>query len=221
MNGILAAAILILGLLAGALVRESTARALVTRPVVAGIGSEAAASDGQASPGCDEPTGGDCPIPQISAAATPIAVVEPADGDQQSDAAEQRGDTNGSPQVDLTCSDFADQAEAQSVIDADPSDPHGLDLDLDGIACETPFITPVDPGATDEDRATRRAGRASRRVAATPTPAVQPDQQDIDCVDFAFQEDAQVVYDRTPGDPYNLDPSGDGFACGSLPSRDR
>ena len=26
-------------------------------------------------------------------------------------------------------------------------------------------------------------------------------------------------YDRTPGDPYNLDPSGDGFACSSLPSR--
>jgi len=38
-------------------------------------------------------------------------------------------------------------------------------------------------------------------------------------MDFAFQEDAQIVYDRIPGDPYNLDPSGDGFACASLPSR--
>ena len=215
MNGILAAAILILGLLAGALVRESTARALVTRPVVAGIGSEAAVSDGQASPGCDEPTGGDCPMPQVSAAATPIAVVEPADGAELEDADEQRGDTNGSPQADLTCSDFADQAEAQLVIDADPSDPHGLDLDLDGIACETPFVMPVDQSdPADDDRAERR----DERAAASPAPL---DGRAVNCADFAFQEDAQVVYDRIPGDPYNLDPSGDGYACSALPSRDR
>src|SRR5690606_4852345 len=36
----------------------------------------------------------------------------------------------------LNCSDFDTQEEAQAVLDADPSDPHGLDGDGDGIACE-------------------------------------------------------------------------------------
>lgn len=35
------------------------------------------------------------------------------------------------------CDDFATQEEAQAVYDADPSDPHGLDRDNDGIACES------------------------------------------------------------------------------------
>lgn len=34
------------------------------------------------------------------------------------------------------CSDFATQGEAQAVLDADPSDPNGLDNDNDGVACE-------------------------------------------------------------------------------------
>jgi Excalibur calcium-binding domain len=42
------------------------------------------------------------------------------------------GDTYG----DLDCSDFSNQAEAQEVLDEDPSDPHDLDRDGDGIACE-------------------------------------------------------------------------------------
>jgi hypothetical protein len=104
-------------------------------------------------------------------------------------------DTARSDEADLSCSDFASQAEAQAAFDADPSDPYGLDLDLDGVACETPFVVP----------------------AATPEPV---NGRAVNCVDFTFQEDAQVVYDRIPGDPYNLDPSGDGFACASLPSRD-
>jgi LPXTG-motif cell wall-anchored protein len=40
-------------------------------------------------------------------------------------------------QEDLDCGDFATQEEAQAVYDQDPSDPHGLDADDDGIACET------------------------------------------------------------------------------------
>src|SRR3954452_24720731 len=41
----------------------------------------------------------------------------------------QRGNT-------LNCSDFATQAAAQEALRADPSDPHRLDADRDGIACE-------------------------------------------------------------------------------------
>jgi micrococcal nuclease len=38
---------------------------------------------------------------------------------------------------DLDCSDFETQAQAQAVLDDDPSDPHRLDADGDGVACET------------------------------------------------------------------------------------
>jgi hypothetical protein len=108
-----------------------------------------------------------------------------------------RPDTVRSAGDDLTCSDFVNQAAAQTTLDADPQDPNGLDLDLDGVACETPFVTPV------------------AAVASPPS----LDGRSVNCEDFAFQEDAQVVFDRIPGDPYNLDPSGDGLACSSLPTR--
>jgi hypothetical protein len=131
------------------------------------------------------------------------------------------------PGEDLTCSDFASQAEAQLVFDADPADPFGLDVDQDGIACETPIVVPATrddaeaaaPAATPaaEERPTRapvpteRPRERPRRV--TPTPIV-----DFDCEDFAAQEEAQAVYDQTVGDPHNLDPSGDGYACSLLPT---
>lgn len=35
------------------------------------------------------------------------------------------------------CADFSSQADAQAVLRADPTDPNGLDRDVDGIACET------------------------------------------------------------------------------------
>ena len=38
---------------------------------------------------------------------------------------------------DCNCSDFETQEEAQEVLDADPSDPHQLDRDEDGVACES------------------------------------------------------------------------------------
>jgi hypothetical protein len=119
---------------------------------------------------------------------------------------------------DLTCSDFADQAAAQAALAADPSDPHGLDVDLDGIACETPIVAPPEKAPAEKGPDPGDGPPLAR--AMTPAPEDEEEEdQDIDCIDFAFQEDAQAVYDQTPGDPYNLDPSGDGFACSSLPSR--
>jgi len=35
------------------------------------------------------------------------------------------------------CSDFANQAQAQAVLRADPSDPNRLDTERDGVACES------------------------------------------------------------------------------------
>ncbi|WP_245788147.1 excalibur calcium-binding domain-containing protein [Amycolatopsis marina] len=41
--------------------------------------------------------------------------------------------------TDKNCADFATKEEAQAVLDADRSDPHRLDGDSDGLACETRF----------------------------------------------------------------------------------
>lgn len=41
------------------------------------------------------------------------------------------------PNNDYNCSDFDSQAKAQSLLDSDPSDPHQLDRDQDGVACES------------------------------------------------------------------------------------
>lgn len=35
------------------------------------------------------------------------------------------------------CADFVSQADAQAVLRADPTDPNGLDADIDGLACES------------------------------------------------------------------------------------
>lgn len=45
--------------------------------------------------------------------------------------------------ADRDCPDFSSRAEAQAVLDADPSDPERLDADHDGVACEA-LSGPVD-----------------------------------------------------------------------------
>ncbi|PNG22169.1 excalibur calcium-binding protein [Streptomyces cahuitamycinicus] len=45
-------------------------------------------------------------------------------------------------------------------------------------------------------------------------------RQDLDCRDFAFQEDAQAAFEADPGDPHRLDEDqgpDDGIACEALP----
>ena len=42
----------------------------------------------------------------------------------------------GIAQEDVDCADFAFQSLAQDVLRRDPSDPHNLDADNDGVACE-------------------------------------------------------------------------------------
>lgn len=47
---------------------------------------------------------------------------------------------------DLDCADFSSQDEAQTTLDADTTDPNGLDADDDGIACEELFQSePTEP----------------------------------------------------------------------------
>src|SRR5829696_3836054 len=42
--------------------------------------------------------------------------------------------------------------------------------------------------------------------------------QDLNCSDFATQEEAQAELNRNPSDPNNLDGDDDGSACEDLPS---
>jgi micrococcal nuclease len=58
----------------------------------------------------------------------------------------------------MDCGDFSSQAEAQAMLDADPSDPYNLDSDGDGVACE-------DIGG----------GAASPSASATASPNPSPD----------------------------------------------
>ncbi|WP_329406185.1 excalibur calcium-binding protein [Streptomyces sp. NBC_00704] len=65
------------------------------------------------------------------------------------------------------------------------------------------------------------AGIAAAIICISPL-AGTAQAQDLDCRDFAFQEDAQAVFDQDPSDPDRLDEDqgpDDGIACEALPHR--
>ncbi|MFI7401092.1 excalibur calcium-binding domain-containing protein [Streptomyces sp. NPDC049541] len=69
--------------------------------------------------------------------------------------------------------------------------------------------------------ATRVLSTAALALLATtgPTAVVAHAQTDVDCHDFAFQEQAQAVLRANPSDPFRLDADHDGIACEDLPHR--
>jgi hypothetical protein len=65
------------------------------------------------------------------------------------------------------------------------------------------------------------AGIAAAIICISPL-AGTAQARDLDCRDFAFQEDAQAVFDQDPSDPDRLDEDqgpDDGIACEALPHR--
>ena len=52
---------------------------------------------------------------------------------------------------DLDCADFGSREEAQAALDADPTDPSGLDADGDGLACEELFSAPPTQAAVPSE----------------------------------------------------------------------
>lgn len=138
----------------------------------------------------------------------------------------QDGQSTPEAAATKTCADFKTPQKAQAAFDKDPEGLANLDSDGNGIACDesakpTPKAEPtVTPGPSKKSK----GNRGAQAKEPTPTEVVIDEpktvriQEDLDCVDFDFQEDAQKVYDKDPSDPYNLDPSGDGVACSSLPS---
>lgn len=106
--------------------------------------------------------------------------------------------------ADLNCSDFKYQEDAQAELQKDLSDPHNLDDDNDGIACEklpkrgtapTKTITPTVPPIVTETKPAQFA--------------------DKDCADFPSQAAAQAELKKNPRDPHKLDGDHDGYACES------
>ena len=130
----------------------------------------------------------------------------------------------------VNCGDFANWQDAQDyfLLQGGPgSDPHGLDRNADGVACQSLAGAP---------------GTEARTVAATATPApspvptqepdptpvspayadlpFDPSGSDRNCGDFASWWDAQNFYLAAGGpgkDPHRLDHNKDGTVCESLP----
>lgn len=109
---------------------------------------------------------------------------------------------------DLDCKDFKFQEEAQAVFNANPADPHNLDGDGNGIACES---------------LPKRGNVATRTVTPTVPPIVTETKppstgakfEDKDCGDFPTQAAAQAELKKNPRDPHKLDGDHDGYACES------
>jgi len=130
----------------------------------------------------------------------------------------------------ITCADVT-QEEAMTLLQQGTGDAAVLDPNGNGIACETDELqqqaAQQEPagGKAKKDKKGKKAQQqeappadASQGQQAQPAPAGSV-PEDLDCIDFTFQEEAQLVYDQDPTDPYNLDPNGDGYACSSLQLR--
>lgn len=74
---------------------------------------------------------------------------------------------------------------------------------------------------TSYEGSERPHSSAGQTPKPTPEPAADTgtsSSNDLNCSDFAVQEEAQAVLDRDPSDPNYLDGDNDGIACESLPS---
>ena len=98
--------------------------------------------------------------------------------------------------TNLDCAGFETHEEAQRMLEQDPSDPHYLDGDGDGVACEE-----LRESQSDYPSPGRRSAGDSN----------------LDCASFATHEQAQQVLEQDPSDPNYLDGDGDGVACEDLP----
>jgi hypothetical protein len=157
------------------ILNEPTGRSVTSIPIVVGecvfIDSQSLANAVGVGPG--PYTIREVPPPGI--AATSIAVTGPGVSEVRADPA--RGEatfrlaatgaatvlfTNGlAPPSAVTCADFATPEDAQAFLDADPSDPFGIDLDGDYVACNHSMAM---AGPAPMEERTNRARPLSRTV---------------------------------------------------------
>ncbi|MFC5142157.1 excalibur calcium-binding domain-containing protein [Actinomycetospora rhizophila] len=119
---------------------------------------------------------------------------------------------------DKNCDDFTYQEDAQDFFDTTAGDPHDLDRNDDGVACES---LPSRGSASEElgltDDSTSSSGSTSSTTHGTSNSSstwTWP-TQDRDCADFSSRAEAQAVLDDDPSDPERLDADDDGIACES------
>lgn len=97
-------------------------------------------------------------------------------------------------QADLDCSDFEFQEDAQAVLDADPTDPHGLDgSDNDGLACESLPHKPAAPPTT----------QPPTQPGPSPDPPADPECELVD--QLAVTPEQRAGYDRDLFGDYDRD----------------
>jgi hypothetical protein len=114
----------------------------------------------------------------------------------ESPAASQSASPGSEVDSNLDCASFETHEEAQRVYEQDPSDPHYLDGDGDGVACEE-----LAENQPDDQPPSVGSGTDSN----------------LDCASFATHEQAQRVFEQDLSDPHYLDGDGDGVACEDLP----
>ena len=143
------------------------------------------------------------PTSSPTAPATPAPTVTPVTAPAFSDIPH---DPDG---PDRSCGDFATWWEAQNFFYAAGgpySDPHGLDGNADGVACQSLLGVPTgDSGSPEPD------------LEFTPAENTFVDH---DCGGFATWQEAQDFFLSEGGpydDPHRLDHDGNGVACQSLP----
>jgi Excalibur calcium-binding domain len=147
------------------------------------------------------PQGGRPIRPLVTALVLASALVAPSlvaeDARAQGDdcgSGEVRNPNTGQCERDRDCPEFSSQEEAQQFFESrggPGQDPHRLDADDDGQACE-------EPGSGTGDGGGSGGG------------------QDRDCPDFSSQEEAQRFFESQGGpgqDPHRLDADDDGQAC--------
>ena len=99
--------------------------------------------------------------------------------------------------------------------------------DLDASLAQEPVEDPVEEPVTDPDPVEEPVTDPDpvEEPVTDPAPVEEPvpppaEEQDLNCDDFDFREDAQAVYDADPSDPHELDGNdNDGRACEGRPTR--
>ena len=120
---------------------------------------------------------------------------------------------------DRNCGDFDNWQAAQDFFLSEggpDSDPHRLDHNGDGIACESLSGAPEDNSEEDDLDEPPPPSESTPKS----TPAKGDDFEDRNCGDFDNWQAAQDFFIAEGGpdhDPHRLDGNKDGIACESLP----
>lgn len=117
---------------------------------------------------------------------------------------------------DRDCSDFATHEEAQQFYEQQGGpgqDPHGLDADGDGVACEG-LQSETQDSSTQGPPPTQPPQGGSNCHPSYPDFCIPPPPPDLDCPDVG-RSDFTVRHDVPDPDPHRFDADHDGVGCES------